>query len=202
MTLKCWEQDPADRPTVTEVVKLLREWSVLSLSIEPTSLHGCCSYRLRTVNPSPSNLTPGSPVENTNTAASHATISQAPVNGKPTPTRSSGTPQRSAYTDFQTHETSAELSTVLNSSRELLSDKPQTPSGSANSNGDHLFSIVHGVRTVHAENHHMASTLDTRLERSGPNAVKRRNTNKIAKVTQRVISPSNPHHTSTLGART
>ena len=37
MTLRCWQQDPARRPTVTEVVGLLREWSVFSLSAEPTS---------------------------------------------------------------------------------------------------------------------------------------------------------------------
>jgi len=37
MTLRCWGQDPAHRPKVTEVVGLLREWSVFSLSIGPTS---------------------------------------------------------------------------------------------------------------------------------------------------------------------
>jgi len=37
MTLKCWRQDPADRPTVTGVVELLREWSVFSLFMKPTS---------------------------------------------------------------------------------------------------------------------------------------------------------------------
>lgn len=26
MTLRCWQQDPAHRPTVTEVVRLLHEW--------------------------------------------------------------------------------------------------------------------------------------------------------------------------------
>ena len=30
MTLKCWQRDPALRPTVTEVVELLRESSVFS----------------------------------------------------------------------------------------------------------------------------------------------------------------------------
>jgi len=36
MALRCWRQDPADRPTVTEVVRLLREWSVFPLSMGPT----------------------------------------------------------------------------------------------------------------------------------------------------------------------
>jgi len=32
MTLRCWHQDPALQPTMVEVVGLVREWSVLSLS--------------------------------------------------------------------------------------------------------------------------------------------------------------------------
>ena len=32
MTVHCWSQDPAQRPTMSEVVRLLREWSVFSLS--------------------------------------------------------------------------------------------------------------------------------------------------------------------------
>jgi len=35
MTHRCWHQDPACRPTMTEVVGLLREWPVFSLSMEP-----------------------------------------------------------------------------------------------------------------------------------------------------------------------
>jgi len=31
MTLRCWEKDPASRPTVMEVVGFLREWPVFSL---------------------------------------------------------------------------------------------------------------------------------------------------------------------------
>ena len=34
MTVRCWHQDPAQRPAMTEVVGLLRELLVLSLSIE------------------------------------------------------------------------------------------------------------------------------------------------------------------------
>jgi len=35
MTLRCWGQHPVHRPTVTEVVEFLREWSAFSLSIGP-----------------------------------------------------------------------------------------------------------------------------------------------------------------------
>ena len=34
MTVQCWHQDPAQRPTMTEVIGLLRELLVSSLSIE------------------------------------------------------------------------------------------------------------------------------------------------------------------------
>ena len=37
MTVKCWQQDPGLRPSVTEVVGLLRRRLVFSLSIEPTT---------------------------------------------------------------------------------------------------------------------------------------------------------------------
>ena len=36
MVVRCWHQDPAQRPTMTEVVGLAREWPVLSLSMELT----------------------------------------------------------------------------------------------------------------------------------------------------------------------
>ena len=32
MAVRCWHQDPPQRPTMTEVVRLAREWSVLSLT--------------------------------------------------------------------------------------------------------------------------------------------------------------------------
>jgi len=31
MAVRCWHQDPAQRPTMTEVVRLAREWPVFSL---------------------------------------------------------------------------------------------------------------------------------------------------------------------------
>ena len=34
MTLKCWKQDLTDRPTVTEVIRRLREWPVFPLSVD------------------------------------------------------------------------------------------------------------------------------------------------------------------------
>ena len=34
MTIRCWDQDPAQRPNMTEVVELLRESLVSPLSIE------------------------------------------------------------------------------------------------------------------------------------------------------------------------
>ena len=30
MAVRCWHQDPAQRPTMTEVVRLAREWSAFS----------------------------------------------------------------------------------------------------------------------------------------------------------------------------
>ena len=36
VTLRCWDQDPAHRPTMAEVVKTLRAWRVFSLFEEPT----------------------------------------------------------------------------------------------------------------------------------------------------------------------
>ena len=32
MAVRCWHQDPPQRPTMTEVVRLAREWSVFSLT--------------------------------------------------------------------------------------------------------------------------------------------------------------------------
>ena len=36
MTVRCWHQDPIQRPKMTEVVRLMREWPVFSLSMELT----------------------------------------------------------------------------------------------------------------------------------------------------------------------
>jgi len=37
MVDSCWQQDPGHRPTITDVVELLREWPVFSPSMEPIS---------------------------------------------------------------------------------------------------------------------------------------------------------------------
>ena len=34
MTVRCWHQDPVQRPTMTEVVRLTREWPVFSLFLK------------------------------------------------------------------------------------------------------------------------------------------------------------------------
>lgn len=36
LTLCCWHQDPVHRPTMTKVVKILRQWPVFPLITEPT----------------------------------------------------------------------------------------------------------------------------------------------------------------------
>jgi len=35
MTVRCWHWDPAQRPMMTEVVRIVREWPVFSLSLSP-----------------------------------------------------------------------------------------------------------------------------------------------------------------------
>ena len=37
MTIRCWHQDPAQRPTMTEVVEIVRKWLAFSLCVESTS---------------------------------------------------------------------------------------------------------------------------------------------------------------------
>ena len=36
-TIRCWDEDPIQRPTMTRVVGILREWLVSFLLTEPTS---------------------------------------------------------------------------------------------------------------------------------------------------------------------
>jgi hypothetical protein len=50
MTVRCWHRDPVQRPTMMEVVGLVREWPVLSLSPHRINImtyflqlpDGCC----------------------------------------------------------------------------------------------------------------------------------------------------------------
>ena len=50
MALCCWDQDPIQRPAMTSVVGILREWLVFFLFAEPISYHTSTIYscRLRT----------------------------------------------------------------------------------------------------------------------------------------------------------
>ena len=145
VTLRCWQQDPAHRPTVTEVVEFLREWSVFSLSMEPASLHSSCSYRLRAMNPPLSGLASCLRAESVNAAMSRTLISRVPANKETSPTGSMGNLRLSDQTDFQIQEISSSLDPVFDSSSscESLLDKPRTSSHSGNSSGDHILSIVY-----------------------------------------------------------
>jgi len=147
MTCKCWRQDPARRPTVTEVVGLLRKWSVFFLSMELKSRRAPCSYKQRNVNPPLSNLAPRPLAEGVDTTTDHTLISRMPTNGKLVPIEPSEIPQRSGQTNSQT---SLYLSPVLGSSREPLPDEFHIPPGTANSDDENPFSIIHA-------NNHLAA---------------------------------------------
>ena len=41
MTVRCWHQDPVQRPKMTEVVRLTREWPVFSLSLYEINIMTC-----------------------------------------------------------------------------------------------------------------------------------------------------------------
>ena len=48
LTLRCWDQDPIQRPPMTRVVGIIREWLAFFLFAEPTfHTSTLCSYRLR-----------------------------------------------------------------------------------------------------------------------------------------------------------
>jgi len=167
ITLRCWRQDPAYRPTVTEVVGLLREWSVFSPSMEPKSRHAPRSYKQRTVNTPLYNLAPRPLVKNVDVTADHALISQMPMNGNLAPTKPSEIPRRSGQINFQSHELSSDLSPVLVSPREPLSGESHTPPGT-NSDDENPLSIVHGmVQTDRANNHRILLTSNAHAEGYG-----------------------------------
>jgi len=54
--------------------------------------------------------------------------------------------------NFQTHETLSDLSPVLGSLREPLSDESHIPPGAANSDNENPLSIIYPM-VVHANNH-------------------------------------------------
>jgi len=128
---------------------------------------------------------PRPPVENVDVAIHRAPISQMAADGEPNPPRPPGIPQRSGRTNFEINETSSNLRPVLGSSR--------TPSGIGNSNGNHLFSIAHGIHTVQIDNHHMVSTSDTLPEKPRPKAAERR-IDEMAEMEQIVLSPFSSDH--------
>ena len=41
MTIRCWDQDPAERPTMTDAIQSLRRWSVF-LSKHRAGIVTCC----------------------------------------------------------------------------------------------------------------------------------------------------------------
>jgi len=169
MTCKCWRQDPARRPTVTEVVGLLREWSVFFLSTEPTSRHPPCSYKQRTNTPL-SNIAPHPLVKNVDVTADRAPIPQMPTNGEPAQINPPGTPQHSGQTNFQSNEPSSDLSPVLGSPREPLSDESHTPPGT-NSDDEHPLSSVHSmVHADRANNHRIPSMSEAHADGYDPEA--------------------------------
>jgi len=157
MVLRCWRQDPAHRPSVTEVVGLLREWSVSSLLIEPTLSHASCSYRLRAVDMPFSHSPLRPPIENANAATSRASISQVPTDGKSTPTNSSRpnpqshkTPANPILTPSAPHP--AVPHGPCDPLHEPSPDEPHILSNTGNSHVDPI-SIAHCLCIVHADNH-------------------------------------------------
>jgi len=188
MTLRCWQQDPALRPTVTEVAGLLREWLAFSVSTRPTSQHSPCSYRLRTLNPSLPELASRPPVEGVDAATINTPISQMCTNGKPTPKEPSGTPQQPDQMNLETCEASADLNLVPNPPGEPLSDRPCALSISGNSNGGHPLAIVHNTHAAYTDNHLTIPTPSGCPMESIPEAAAKR-IEEIAEVTQLVISP-------------
>ena len=141
MTSSCWQQDPTRRTTAEEVVGLLRGWSVLLLSVEPTSLHGACRHRLRLMDPSSSPLR-CQPVKNIGGTTNNASAIPAPTNGGPI---SPGTTRDSRQSDFHTKRISVEPSPVLDSPHGLSPDEPIFDSG--NTHGDHPLPIAHNMRS-------------------------------------------------------
>jgi len=151
------------------------------------------------VGPPLANLAPSPPVENLDDATSHTHRSPMLTNGKPTPTKSSGTAEHSDQTDFQIHETLEDLSSVFGSSHEPSFEELRIPPDTGTYNGNYL-PIVHAIRIVHVDDHRTASAPGTHLERRSLEADEWR-INEIAEVTQPVNFPSNSYHIFAIGAR-
>ena len=148
MTLSCWHQDPAHRPTMAGVVGFLREWLVFSLFMEQNFLHTSCSYTLRAANPSSSTLAPWRPAGKVDDVINHAPISLVPTNEKPAAPQPSGISQHPGQPSSP-HEVPTRLDSIFDVPHsgisensygplcESLSDETRVPSDSGNSDGVH-----------------------------------------------------------------
>jgi hypothetical protein len=101
MTVDCWQDEPARRPTMAAVVEFLREWSAISLNrvrvLTDTSvaLPSPCSYTTHTVDPSLSTLTPWKSSGIAADTSIYGVIS--PVLTDTSPTTSTGTSYNSGH---------------------------------------------------------------------------------------------------------
>ena len=80
MTISCWDQDPARRPTMTGVVGFLLEWPVFPFSVKLSFLYASCSYTLQAINPSSSTLAPWRPARKADDGTNHPLISPTSAN--------------------------------------------------------------------------------------------------------------------------
>ncbi|KAF9648576.1 kinase-like protein [Thelephora ganbajun] len=145
MILRCWRKDPDHRPTMTEVVGLLRE-----------------CYKLWVANPYLSTLPPWQSTENLGDAKNHAPTTPMPTDMEPTSTQSSRTSRHYGQPSIQNHEISRDQiltsdvprpgvsqSSPTSSFHELFFDEPRVLSDTAHDNNHHTASksCVHRVIT-------------------------------------------------------
>jgi len=142
MTVSCWQQDPARRPTMARVVGFLREWLVFSLLVEPNSLRASCSYTLRATNPSLASWRPAGKVDD---VTNPGPVSMTPTNG----TQSLTTPQHPRPPSSQARDSSEGQNPMFNTHRsgvshdscgssfDSLSGEHRAPFISGNYNGAH-----------------------------------------------------------------
>lgn len=142
MTVKCWQQDPARRPTITAVVGLLREWSVISFFAQPMYRDASRSYTLRTANRPLSTLPLSQLTGGANGTTVHVIALPTPTDEESSPIQSSM--QHSSHSSFQIHEIStAKAKGAILSPYPLfsepLSDVPRPDRFSDSGNFDGVF---------------------------------------------------------------